>query len=298
MSYNTLREIGIDITCHTNALVSDTSAEGFPAALDFVAQLGYKSIVLPPLDPSAINSYGLAAALSQRGLSPITIAGGISPETDVRSEDSDVRQRGIDLLRSVVDLTAELGGNQMNGVPYGIFGHPQAPTSDAEFERSAKAVGEVANYAAGKGIMMTFEVLNRYETSVVNTAAKAVEFVELSGSHNLKIHLDTFHMSIEEPDINAAISTALPHLGYLELGQTSRGVLSRGLVDVPGVVEHALNIGYTGRIGIEAFSRAILPEFVSDMLAIWREPYPSGAVLVTDAMNVIRQGIQASNRNK
>ena len=284
---------GVDITCHTNALVPDTADAGFPDALDFVAELGYTSIVLPPMDPSSTDTAALAAALAERGLSPITIAGGISPETDVRSEDADTRRRGADMLKSVVDLTAALGGNQMNGVPYGIFGH-FGPTSEAEFVRSAQTVGEVANYAKERGVMMTFEVLNRYETSVVNTASRAMEFVAQSGSDNLFIHLDTFHMSIEEPDLLAAISTALPKLGYLELGQTARGMLSKGLVNNVEVVRHALASGYTGRIGIEAFSRAILPDFVSDMLAIWREPYTSGPELVTDAIEVIRQGIQSN----
>lgn len=295
MTYDLSANHGVDITCHTNALVPDTADAGFPDALDLVAELGYTSIVLPPMDPSATDTAALAAALAQRGLSPITIAGGISTETDVCSEDADIRRKGAEMLRSVVDLTADLGGNQMNGVPYGIFGH-NGPTSQAAFTRSAQTVGEVANYAKERGVMMTFEVLNRYETSLVNTASRAMEFVAASGSQNLFIHLDTFHMSIEEPDMMAAISTALPKLGYLELGQTARGMLRHGLVNNVEVVRHALASGYTGRIGIEAFSRAILPDFVSDMLAIWREPYTSGPQLVADAIDVIRQGIQSNGR--
>ncbi len=70
--------------------------------------------------------------------------------------------------------------------------------------------------------MMTFEVLNRYETAMINTAVQAMEYVALSGSENLKIHLDTFHMAIEESNTFDPISPALAKLGYLELGQSSR----------------------------------------------------------------------------
>ena len=75
---------------------------------------------------------------------------------------------------------------------------------------------------------MTFEVLNRYETSLVNTAAQAVAYVGLSGSEHLRIHLDTFHMAVEEADMSEAIRVAMPVLGYLELGQSGRGLLERG----------------------------------------------------------------------
>jgi D-psicose/D-tagatose/L-ribulose 3-epimerase len=137
---------------------------------------------------------------------------------------------------------------------------------------------------------MTFEVLNRYETSVVNTAAQAMDFVAQSGSEHLRIHLDTFHMAIEEADMLAAIDLALPKLGYLELGQSGRGMLSTGIVDNASVVRHVLAADYEGPIGVEAFSRSILPSFVADALAIWRAPYTSGRDLAAEAAEIMRQG--------
>ena len=96
---------------------------------------------------------------------------------------------------------------------------------------------------------MTFEVLNRYETSLVNTAAQAVAYVGLSGSEHLRIHLDTFHMAVEEADISEAIRIAMPALGYLELGQSGRGPLSTGALDIPEIVRSALDDGYDGQVG-------------------------------------------------
>jgi D-psicose/D-tagatose/L-ribulose 3-epimerase len=141
---------------------------------------------------------------------------------------------------------------------------------------------------------MTFEVLNRYETSVVNTAAQAMDYVSASGSEHLWIHLDTFHMAIEESDASAAIRTALPRLGYLELGQSGRGPLSSGVVDVAGIVRQALDDGYEGRWGIEAFSRSTLDSGAADMLAIWRHPFDDGAALAADASHTIGAGWAAS----
>lgn len=286
-----LARLPIALACHANILVADASPEAFPAALDTIAALGYSHVVLPVLDVATTDAKALGRLVAERGLAPITIAGGLSPEADVGSADPEVRAAAAAILRGVVDITAELGGNQMNGVPYGVFGHPRGPTSADTFARAAREVGAVADYAHERGIMMTFEVLNRYETSVVNTAVQAMEFVTQSESEHLRIHLDTFHMMIEEADIAAAIRLALPKLGYLELGQSGRGLLSTGALDIAGIVRSALDAGYTGRFGMEAFTRSVLPTFVSDMLAIWREPYTDGAELAADAVRVIRLGL-------
>ena len=93
-----------------------------------------------------------------------------------------------------------------------------------------------------------------------------MEYAELSGSDHLRIHLDSFHMAVEESDAAQAIRAAMPRLAYLELGQSGRGLLSTGAVDIPRLVQGALDDGYEGRWGVEAFSRSILPEFVADML--------------------------------
>jgi D-psicose/D-tagatose/L-ribulose 3-epimerase len=102
-------------------------------------------------------------------------------------------------------------------------------------------------------------------------------------------------MAIEEADASAAIRTALPRLGYIELGQSGRGPLSSGAVDIPGIVRQALNDGYQGRWGIEAFSRRTLDTAAADMLSIWRSPFDDGAAFATDASHMIEAGRAAAS---
>ena len=277
----------LEIACHLNVLVADLEQPRLTAALAELAELGYSHVVLPPIDPASAPLVPLRAAFHDAGLSPITIAGQ-SPDADVSSLDPEERQRGHEALRAMVDATLALGGDQMNGVPYGLFGHPMGEVSREAFELSAAAVGSVADYAHERGVTMTFEVLNRYETAMLNTAAQAREFVAASGSEHLRIHLDSFHMAVEEADMLDAVRSSVPVLGYLELGQSGRGPLSTGSVDAEAVVHAALAAGYAGRVGIEAFSRSVLSGFASDMLAIWRQPYSDGHALAAEAIQLIR----------
>ena len=108
-----------------------------PAALRSLADAGYSRIVLPPLDPAATDAVALARVLAEHAIAPITIAGGQAEGADVSSEDADERAAGAALLRSIVDLTEALGGDQMNGVPYGPFG----PPARADLARGGRALG-------------------------------------------------------------------------------------------------------------------------------------------------------------
>ncbi|TDN91244.1 sugar phosphate isomerase/epimerase family protein [Microbacterium sp. BK668] len=281
-------DLELDVAFHVSIALADPTPAALAPLLTELRAREYRGAVLPPLDPAQTDATALARVFRECDVRPIAMTGQ-RPGADVSSEDGDERRAGADALRAAVDFAAALGADQLNGVPYGLFGPPGGPTSRAALVRAAREVGAVADYAAGQGVAMTFEVLNRYETSAVNTAAQAMEFVELSGSDNLGIHLDTFHMAIEEADMAAAIRAALPRLRYLELGQSGRGTLSTGALDIASVVRQALDDGYAGRWGVEAFSRPLVGG-AADILSIWRAPFDDALAVATDAVRVIRQG--------
>ncbi|PWJ54402.1 D-psicose/D-tagatose/L-ribulose 3-epimerase [Quadrisphaera granulorum] len=281
------RAVGVDLAFHTSALPVAPEGDALAPVLGRLRELGYRRAVLPPLDPAGTDAASLRTAFERADLAPIAMVG-LAPGQDVSSDDDDERAAGRAALLAAVDLAVALGADQLNGVPYGLFGKPATAPGAAAFERSALVVGEVADRAADRGVQLTFEVLNRYEEGLVNTAAQAVEYVAASGSAHLGVHLDTFHMAVEEADLAAAVRTALPHLRYLELGQSGRGDLGSGAVDVAGVLRSALAGGYTGRVGVEAFSRALMPGAVADALAIWRSPYDDGLGLAERALALVQ----------
>lgn len=278
----------LDLACQSAAFTSDAFSSEFAWSLPVIRNAGFRRVVLSPLDPRERGVQELGQRIQDAGLSPVTMAVQ-SPDANVASDESKVRRRGFDQLRRFVELTARLGGDQLNGVPYGVHGDATERPSAQVLARTAQLVGDVADEAHAAGIMMTFEVVNRYETSIVNTAAGAVRFVELSESRHLKIHLDTFHMAIEETDMAEAIAAALPHLGYLEFGQSSRGLLSRGSIDLVPILNEARSLGYDGRFGVEGFSRMLLQEPVADALKIWNSTFTTGEQFVHDAAEFLTQ---------
>lgn len=279
----------LDVAFHLSAVLPGPESPRLGTVLDAVAALGYRRVVLPPLDAASLDVTALRTALDARGLTAIPMAGQ-TPEADVSSVDPWVREAGARAIRDAIELAARLGSDRIGGAPYGLFARPGEPVPRDAWRRSAAAVGLAADEAFERGITMTIEVLNRYETAMMNTAEQAMAYIAETGSEHLMIHLDTYHMAIEEADIAGAVRTALPRLGYIELGQSGRGLLSTGVVDVPAVVRAALDAGYSGLWGVEAFSAAVLPPVSQSALAIWRSPYRDGVDVASDAAGVIRAG--------
>ena len=57
------------------------------------------------------------------------------------------------------------------------------------------------------------EVVNRYETNVCNTARQAMELLADVDAAALRVHLDTYHMNIEEFSMADAVRTCGDKLG-------------------------------------------------------------------------------------
>lgn len=275
------------MACGVNVYCTGPDDPGLGAALEDMAALGYDLIAFGPMDPGATDVPALTRLLGDAGVAPIAMAG-LTPETDISSPDAAVRARGLDALRATVDFAQRLGADQLNGVSYAVHGQSSEPFGTDRFRWSAETLGQAADYAASAGIQMNFEVVNRYETSMLNTAAQALDYLAASGSQHLKMHLDTYHMGIEEQDLAAAVTSATPKLGYLELGQSGRGSVLTGVVDVSAVVTAAHRAGYQGRFGVEAFTRQLLVDPVANALAIWRQTYSDPHQVAAEAIELVR----------
>lgn len=278
-----------EIVVHANILVPSIVATGFPSALDVIADEGAAAVVLPPI-PEGADLQHLRAELSSRRLVPIVFTA-LRPGSDIGSVDPEERDRGRTALLAAVHLAVELGGDHVTGVPYAPFGRVDAPFEEDALRRSAAEVGRIADLAAAEGVRFTLEVLNRYETSAITTAEQARRYVELSESEHLGIHLDGWHMAIEEADALGAVraTAAAGVLGHLELGQSGRGALGSGAVDCAGLVRAGIEAGYRGRIGFEAFSRSVIGDATADRLKVWREPYSDGIGLIREGIALIRR---------
>ncbi len=197
--------------------------------------------------------------------------------------------RGEALLNDVIACNAALGSKYVVGVIYsalGKYSHPSTPRGRAN---CVAALQRLARRAAGDGITLGLEVVNRYETNVFNTAAQALEFVREIGEANVGVHLDTYHMNIEEDDFDEPVRLCGDKLVYVHIGESHRGYLGSGNVDFATFFRVLNECDYRGPIAFESFSSTVVSPELSNTLGVWRNLWTDSGDLARHARTFIAQ---------
>ncbi|WP_447644472.1 TIM barrel protein [Nocardioides zeae] len=142
---------------------------------------------------------------------------------------------------------------------------------------------DLATEAAALDMTLGLEICNRYETNVINTAADALRLADDIGADNVTIHLDTYHMNIEEDSLDAPVRLVGERLGYVHIGENHRGYLGQGHIDFDAFFAALAEVRYTGPITFESFSSAVVSPTLSNDLAVWRNLWDDGMDLATHA---------------
>lgn len=254
--------------------------------IDRVADLGLDFIEIPLMDVAEVHPDPIRRRLDAAGIGVVTSTV-LGPATDISSSDPRVRASGIDYLRRCVDVAAELGAPQLSGVIYAMHGkRPAARPGEEEWTWSAEALATVAEHAAASGIAIGIEPVNRYESPLVNTCEQAVRLADTIGAANVRIHLDTYHMNIEEKSWAEPVRLAGERLCHVHLCENDRGIPGTGLVGWEELFGALGELRYDGYAGLESFV-----DVSEDMVAgtcVWRDLAPSGDVLVREGTAFLR----------
>ena len=106
-----------------------------------------------------------------------------------------------------------------------------------------------------KKVTLALEPMNRFETDFVNLAMQAVEIIKEVNSPACKVHLDTFHMNIEEKDMMRAIEETGDYLGYFHANENDRGIPGTGHIPWKEIARVLRKVNYQGPIVTEPFRR-------------------------------------------
>jgi D-psicose/D-tagatose/L-ribulose 3-epimerase len=122
-----------------------------------------------------------------------------------------------------------------------------------EWDIAVKSLQNAADYAKDKGVTLCLEVLNRYETYFLNTAQDGIQLVKSINRDNVKLHLDSYHMNIEEKNFYEPIIASKGYLGYFHCSENDRGIPGTGHVNWDKVFQGLSEINFKGWLGIESF---------------------------------------------
>jgi D-psicose/D-tagatose/L-ribulose 3-epimerase len=156
-----------------------------------------------------------------------------------------------------------------------------------EWDRAVKGVQKAGKMAADSGVTLGIEPINRFEIDLINTSEQVLRFVKEVGLKNVGIHLDTFHVNIEDKSFYKAITTAGKRLVHLHVCENDRGAPGTGLINWKEVAKALKEIGYNGNAVIESFT----PECktIAAAAAIWRPLAPSQDWLAREGLKFLRK---------
>ncbi|QHF23178.1 TIM barrel protein [Rathayibacter sp. VKM Ac-2804] len=267
---------------HALVFAGGTTPAEVTSTIEQTKAAGFDLLELSLHDVENLDTASARAALEANDLG-IVCSRGLAFSADVSSDDPEVVARGAKLLADSLETTHALGGTHFTGALYSALGKYSAPLSTAGRANVVSVLTDLAAEAAGKGMTLGLEICNRYETNVINTAAEALRLADDIGADNVLIHLDTYHMNIEEDDFFRPVLLVGDRLGYVHIGENHRGYLGSGHLDFTSFFHALAAIDYRGPITFESFSSAVVSPTLSNDLAVWRNLWNDGPALARHA---------------
>jgi D-psicose/D-tagatose/L-ribulose 3-epimerase len=235
---------------HALVWVGGWSKDQCREAIKNSAEAGYGLIEIPALDPKSIDVEHTKATLKEFGLKGACSLG-LSFDADINNDDSEIAKRGEARLMDALNVVEQLGGDYLGGVIFSALGKYKFPPTKKARDNAVAALKRLAIAAQAKGITLGLEPVNRYESNLLNTGSQALEMIKDIGEPNVVVHLDIYHMNIEEQDLVSPVLEAGNKLGYVHIGASHRGPLGTGNIDFDSFFGALAKIGYKGTITFE-----------------------------------------------
>ncbi len=228
-----------------------------------IAGWGYDGVELAIRDPDLINADTFVSILTDHGLKVPAIGTGQAwgeERLSFTNPNAEVRNAAVNRIKRQIQLAQRFNALVIIGLIRGVT--PPGQTQVQSMRFLTQCLQECLEDASAQGVCLALEPLNRYETDLINTTTNGLELIHQIGSPNLGLLLDTFHMNIEEADIEESIRLCGNHIFHFHVADSNRKYPGAGHLDFLSIVNALYATGYQGWISGE-----FLPDPDSDTAA-------------------------------
>jgi len=244
-SYNTLVYAGEDI----EQGIARLSKFGYDG-VDFVGE------------PEAMDTKRINELLNKYNIEASSICAIYTPERDLVSSDEKIRKNAVSYIKQCVDFASTIGAKSISVTPTACMKIRPETDIKTEWSWAVEGIRNAGKYAGEKGIRLTVEAWNRYETYLVNRLEQSFAMVNEVDLPNVGCMGDTFHMNIEEENIANAFRLVGKKLYYVHIADSNRAAPGRGHIDFKPIAEALKEIGYEGYLSMELLPAAADPFLV------------------------------------
>ena len=220
------------------------------------AKIGYKGVELHIRDPHTIDIKKITAELADNFMRLTTIGTGLAYVDEklfFTSDDKAIRDAAVKRVCDHIDVFSEMKPIIILGTIKGKIGAASRPEDGKR--RILDCTKSCCEYAEKKNMHICIEAINRYEQDCMNTLSEVARFIEEVGSSALLLHIDTFHMNIEEASAVNAIRNYAKYIGHVHVADNNRLPPGGGGIKFPEIFEALRQIGYGGAVAVECLPK-------------------------------------------
>jgi D-psicose/D-tagatose/L-ribulose 3-epimerase len=254
---------------------------------------GFDCVEIAVEDPAHLDAAHLKRELARHQLVSGPVCACFPPERDLRGTPGQQRVTR-EYLCALIDMAVALDARGVAGPAYSATGRADAvPVREQrrQWATVVKNLRQVCAYAESRGKKLFLEPLNRFETDFLNTVEQGLKLIHDVGSPALQLHLDTFHMNIEEKFPADAIRRAGKHLGHFHACGSDRGTPGNDHTDWLAIAGALRKIRYHGDVVIESFTPDV--KVIARAAAIWRRIEPSREEIAVRGLKFLRRTLKA-----
>lgn len=212
-----------------------------------IAGYGYNGVELAIRDPELVDMEQLEKILHIYNLKVPAIGTGQAwGEEGLSFTDPDpyIRKAAIQRIQSHIPIAKKLHAVIIIGLVRGILkpgiSHPQA------MDWLREAIQQCTSVANDHYVRLALEPINRYETSLINNVTQGMDLISDVNADNFGLLLDTFHMNIEEPQIEKSIELCGNRIFHVHVADSNRWYPGAGHLNFGAIITSLRDTGYTG----------------------------------------------------
>ena len=224
------------------------------AGCEKAAALGFDAVELFAPSADAINAQPLGELLEEHSLNLAAVgtgAGMVIHGLHLCDADAGRRTQARDFIRRIIDAGAPFKAPAIIGSMQGRW--DETTDKDTALGYLRDSLNDLGEHAAGHGVPLIYEPLNRYETNLATTMAEGVELLAPLSTRNVLLLADLFHMNIGEANIADGLRAGGKHIGHVHFVDSNRQAAGRGHMDYGPIAVALQEIGYDGYACAEAF---------------------------------------------
>lgn len=214
-------------------------------------EIGYSAVEIAIRDPKSLDIPQIERSLQQLNISVAAVGTGqafLVEKLNMVDPDKTIRNLTQQRLKEHINFASHFEAFVIIGF---IRGSRKGRDIRTVRDLFISEMQNLCDYAKSRNVKIVIEPLNRYETDFINTLQEAYEIVSEMRCDNVGILADTFHMNIEEANIEKSLKNISSKLFHFHVADSNRWAPGTGHFNFQSTLNVLKEIGYTGYISVE-----------------------------------------------